>query len=193
MDLEPRDAWTASVAAMLEGKLKLSGHWSCGDIMGKQKPFANLGGQEGKILDMVFDEARADNLPPATDADLALTAIGATGVPGIVAFVGDGDLPAALLGCCPTLTLADIDAACGKLEDLAILLLTQTRATRHEVAEAIATAGAESPAIGEFGEDALEMLDVLGELGALEPEEIEANRRQLTSALGIKHKRGTRN
>lgn len=123
---------------------------------------------------------------PVTPAEHAAVTLCLVPLPAMVAMAGEDAIPPALTAIDPKLTLGDVDAACAKIEDLAIMMLSQVRATRHEVASAIAGASERTLAAKAYGEGALGALDLLKSLGPLDEEEVENNRRLLRSVTCAK-------
>lgn len=138
-----------------------------------------FGEVDGRVIELAFDD---DVELPFSKEDRALGALTSGGLPVLLDAIGEGQLPAVLAAVDPTLKLSEIDAACGKLEDLAILILTAARGCRHENAAAIAGASPTKLAAHQYGANALNCLDFLAEFELLEPDEIETNRRLLRSA-----------
>ena len=133
-------------------------------------------------LQALLDQLEASM--PAGKVDKALARLAEGGLMGLVATASEGTLAAALAAIDPTLTLSDVDAACGKLEDLAILLLSQARCTRHEVSELADRHAASTPSGKVLAKQALDVLDELGAAGALEEDEIATNRKLIASLAG---------
>lgn len=136
-------------------------------------------------IDIDFDQfSESEDLEmPVTKADRVLGVLGSGGLPLLTSVVGEGDLVPVLTAIDPTLKLSDIDDACSKLEDLAILLLTTVRANRHQIKDDIAGTNAGMLASHVYGEQATELMDSLAELDIMDEDEIENSRKLLQSTI----------
>jgi len=148
---------------------------------------------QAEDIENLFDKMLGADFKPSL-VDKALAKLWDNGLPGMMEVQELDALPAALIAMEPRLTLQQVDEACGKLEDLAILLLTTARAARHEVQESMADVGGATAACKVQGDQALAFLDdaAKGEFGfvALTPEEATEHAKLVRSMTGQSTKRG---
>ena len=140
-----------------------------------------------KPIDVVFDEIA--NSMPLTQVDRALGHVSVGSLPLLLALAEDDQLHAALVAVDPKLSLDDVDEGCGKLEDLAIALLTATRNCRHEVRGLIDANSRATLAAKVMGPAAGEALDKLADADLLSEAEIDQRRKLLRNANKAESKR----
>ncbi len=137
-----------------------------------------------RTIEMSFDDllGAAFDTVSVTKADRAIARLSSGGIPVIIQILSNDSLAPALIAIDPTLKLSELDEACGKLEDLAILILSTARAARHEVGEDFARANPTAMALYSYAADALEVADLLEEMDLLKKDELDRNRKLLRSA-----------
>ena len=133
--------------------------------------------------------------------DVALSKLLMAGVPALADLASEDRLLAGLVAMEPKLTMAELESACAKIEDLAIALLVATRSERHVAKAGMTAEGADALGAETHGDEAIEILETMkAQHESLEidldpetvpllppimtPETVEASISQIRAAMG---------